>query len=75
MKIIFKQKIATSLGVVCSAVVLSAALLCVDRPARAQAFPDHEINLIVNYGAGGNTDVASCDHASSYGLDLHHQGF
>jgi hypothetical protein len=22
-------------------------------------FPDREINLIVNYGAGGNTDVAS----------------
>lgn len=59
MKIIFKQKIATSLGVVCSAVVLSAALLCVDRPARAQTFPDHEITLIVNYGAGGNTDVAT----------------
>lgn len=40
------------------AVVLLGALI-LSNTAHAQSFPDREINLIVNYGAGGNTDVAS----------------
>ncbi len=27
--------------------------------SQAQTFPDREVSLIVNYGAGGTTDVAS----------------
>ncbi len=59
MKTIFKQKITTSLGVAGSLIAFAAAALFASPLAQAQAFPDREVNLIVNYGAGGNTDVAT----------------
>ncbi len=59
MKTIFKQKVIASFERISLAVVVSVGALCFASTARAQAFPDREINLIVNYGAGGNTDVAT----------------
>ena len=59
MKKIFKQEIIAAVSKVYVAVALSAGGMCLATPAQAQTFPDHEINLIVNYGAGGNTDVAT----------------
>lgn len=37
--------------------------------AFAQGFPEHEITLTVNYGAGGNTDVAT--RALAHGMERH----
>ncbi|MET1537731.1 tripartite tricarboxylate transporter substrate binding protein, partial [Burkholderia sola] len=42
----------------CAAALAATAVV----PALAQgtdAFPERELTLIINYGAGGNTDVAS----------------
>ena len=39
--------------------VAACALLTAAGVAMAQGFPEREVTLIVNYGAGGNTDVAS----------------
>ncbi len=39
--------------------VAACALLAAAGVAMAQGFPEREVTLIVNYGAGGNTDVAS----------------
>lgn len=36
-----------------------AAPLLLALPARAQSFPDRPVTLVVNYGAGGNTDVSA----------------
>jgi len=37
----------------------SIALFCGHPATAAGTFPEHEINLTVNFGAGGNTDVAA----------------
>lgn len=34
-------------------------MACTATAAYAQAFPEREVTLVVNYGAGGNTDVAA----------------
>ena len=39
--------------------LVATALLSVCAISHAQTFPDREVSLIVNYGAGGTTDVAS----------------
>ena len=39
------------------AVLLGCSVLT--SPVIAQSFPAHEVNMIVNYGAGGTTDVAT----------------
>lgn len=59
MKIIFKQQLNAVMRVVCATVVLCAFPFLNAGSAQAQMFPDHEVSLIVNYGAGGNTDVAT----------------
>ena len=38
---------------------LAAAVVTVALPQAAEAFPDREITLIVNYGAGGTTDLSA----------------
>lgn len=59
MKIIFKPKVVTAFSLALASVTLGAGLFLNAAPALAQVFPDREVNLIVNYGAGGNTDVAT----------------
>lgn len=39
--------------------IVGAALAATCAAAAAQAFPAKEVTLVVNYGAGGNTDVAA----------------
>ncbi len=48
---------------------LAAAALCATA-APAMAWPDKEVTLTVNYGAGGNTDVASRELARAMEIDL-----
>lgn len=42
-----------------SKMLFAASIVMAVASASAQAFPDKEVTLVVNYGAGGNTDVAS----------------
>lgn len=51
------------------AAISAAAALCV-AASPAQAWPDKEVTLTVNYGAGGNTDVASRELARAMEADL-----
>ncbi|CAB3704885.1 tripartite tricarboxylate transporter substrate binding protein [Achromobacter pestifer] len=51
------------------AAMTAAAALCV-MAGPVQAWPDKEVTLTVNYGAGGNTDVASRELARAMEADL-----
>lgn len=47
--------------------LIGAAVLLPAAGAMAQQFPDKEVTMVVNYGAGGNTDVAA--RAAAHGME------
>lgn len=53
-----------------AALTAAIGLAAMPRFARADDWPEREISLVVNYGAGGNTDVASRELARVMEADL-----